>query len=130
MEKGFAEKCDEILSHEYTRGFGTPCRRYKFGNTFVTIKNSTKGSHYDINGLNPICKGCPYFPCHEGLYDLFALADGRICSCRWTEKQMSASASEQMDYLINAFRKSIFVRKENNFDMKIRHDLEKDTDIS
>ena len=123
LEKIFAEKCDRILSHEYTRGFGTPCKRYCFGKTCVTVKNSVKSSHYDRNGENAICAGCFYFPCHEGLYDLFALADGRICSCRWTEKQVSEDASKQMDYLIQAFKRSEYIPKPNNEDMLERREL-------
>lgn len=123
LEAEMAGKCDEILSHEYTRGFGTPCRRYRFGKTCVTIKNSIKGSHYDRDGEDAICRNCPYFPCHEGLYDLFALADGRICSCRWTERQISDNPSQQMDYLIKAFRRSVYIQKQGNVDMDTRTEL-------
>lgn len=123
LEKNFSESCDEILFHEYTRGFGTPCRRYRFGSVHVTVKNSVKGSHYDRVGEDAICANCPYYPCHEGLYDLFALSDGRICSCRWTERQMYETTSEQLDYLINAFRRSTYVNKNGNEDMSARKDL-------
>lgn len=123
LEQEFFEHCDGIYSHEYTRGFGTPCVKYRFGKVNVTVKNSVKGSHYDREGENAICKNCPYFPCHEGLYDLFALADGRICSCRWTEKQMFNDTSAQIDYLIEAFRRSKFVQREENNDMIMRGDL-------
>ena len=125
LETTFAETCDEILFHEYTRGFGTPCRRYRFGNVYVTVKNSVKGSHYDCKGEDAICTRCPYYPCHEGLYDLFALSDGRICSCRWTEKQHFTDISDQLDYLIKAFRRSEYKSKGNNEDMKVRADLAK-----
>lgn len=123
LEERFSETCDEILFHEYTRGFGTPCRRYRFGNVCVTVKNSIKGSHYDRVGNDAICDGCPYYPCHEGLYDLFALSDGRICSCRWTEKQRYETISEQLDYLIEAFRRSEYFNKKSNEDMKVRNEL-------
>lgn len=123
LEAEMAKTCDEILSHEYTRGFGTPCKRYRFGKTCVTVKNSVKGSHYDRDGEDAVCRNCPYFPCHEGLYDLFALADGRICSCRWTERQMSEDASAQLDYLIKAFRRSVYIRKHGNMDMDTRDEL-------
>lgn len=125
LEEEFVCNCDEILSHEYTRGFGTPCRRYRFGKVHVTIKNSIKGSHYDIEGDSPICKECPDFPCHEGLYDLFALSDGRICSCRWTEKQMFTSTEQQIDYLIKGFKKSVYVKRCDNNNMRIRNELTK-----
>lgn len=125
LETQFAQTCDEILFHEYTRGFGTPCRRYRFGSVCVTVKNSVKGSHYDCEGADAICANCPYFPCHEGLYDLFALSDGRICSCRWTEKQRYTDSSDQLDYLIRAFRRSKYVNRNGNDDMKAREDLSK-----
>ena len=122
LEKRLAMTCDEIYSHEYSRGFGTPCYRYKFGDTFVTIKNSVKGSHYDVEN-GGLCVNCKYFPCHEGLYDIFALSDGRLCSCRWTEKQEYSDKSLQLKFLINLFRRSIYIPKENNDDMGIRTDL-------
>lgn len=122
LEKILSEKCDGIYSHEYTRGFGTPCFKYKFGNTYVTVKNSTKGSHYDRKDEG-ICSKCKYFPCHEGLYDLFALSDGRLCACRWTEEQKFNTADEQMKYLISAFRRANYIPKDNNIDMDVRTDL-------
>lgn len=125
LEKEFVNNCDEIHTHEYTRGFGTPCHRFRFGDVYVTIKNSTKGSHYDIEGDSPVCLGCPEFPCHEGLYDLFALSDGRICSCRWTEKQIFTSTEQQIDFLIKAFKKSIYVKRFDNKNMRIRQELNK-----
>lgn len=122
LEKQMLESCDEVFSHEYTRRFGTPCYRYRFGNTFVTVKNSQKGSHYDRTE-GGLCENCKYYPCHEGLYDIFALADGRLCSCRWTEKQFSSDSSVQMDYLIKAFRRSRYHPKPGNNNMEIRTDL-------
>lgn len=123
LEREFNEKCDEVYSHEYTRGFGTPCFRYKFGDTFVTVKNSKKGSHYDIKRTDSLCKKCNYYPCHEGLYDLFCLSDGRLCSCRWTEEQISRDPEKQIDWLIDAFKKSVYVYTGTNSDMGERDDL-------
>ena len=127
LEAIFKERCDAIYSHEYTRGFGTPCFRYKFGDIFVTVKNSKKGSHYDRNFKNDvnqhICDGCKYYPCHEGLYDIFVLSDGRICSCRWTEKQTFDEPILQLKYMINAFRRSKYIETGNNRDMKVRNEL-------
>lgn len=122
LEEKLSAECDDIYSHEYTRGFGTPCFRYRFGKTYVTVKNSAKGSHYDREE-NGICSGCQYFPCHEGLYDLFALSDSRLCACRWTEKQKSSDPETQMKFLIEAFRRSKYIPKEDNTDMEIRVDL-------
>lgn len=123
LEKEFSLKCDKVFSHEYTRGFGTPCFRYKFGDVFVTVKNSKKGSHYDLDKTNGICANCKYFPCHEGLYDLFCLADGRLCSCRWTEEQQFGTMPEQMQWLIKLFKRSEFVYTGKNDDMTVRDDL-------
>ena len=120
LEDNMKKQCDKLLSHEYSRGFGTPCLRYKFGNILVTVKNSTKGSHYDTNG---ICKGCNEFPCHEGLYDIFALSDKRVCSCRWSEKQEFLSIEEQILFLKNRFQKAIYVQKTGNGDMRIRSEI-------
>ena len=123
LEREFSERCDEVFSHEYSRGFGTPCFRYRFGNVFVTVKNSKKGAHYDVSANDAICKGCPWYPCHEGLYDIFALPDGRLCSCRWTETQRFESPEKQMDYMIKAFQRSRFVPTGDNKDMRSRTDL-------
>ena len=122
LESYLTKSCDEIFSHEYSRGFGTPCFRYRFGETFVTVKNSKKGSHYDT-AEKGICKGCKYFPCHEGLYDIFALSDNRLCACRWTEKQKSNILEEQMQYLIDAFRRAKYYPVGNNPDMGTRTEL-------
>jgi molybdenum cofactor biosynthesis enzyme MoaA len=124
LEQEFAEKCDAVYTHEYSRGFGTPCYRYKFGDVFVTVKNSKKGSHYDLNEEDSICRGCKYFPCHEGLYDIFCLSDGRLCSCRWTEKQKYNSMEDQMQWLIKSFKRAEFYATGDNKDMATRTDLE------
>lgn len=125
VENVLLQSCDEVFSHEYTRNFGTPCYRYRFGDTFVTVKNSQKGSHYDYN-KEGICMGCTYFPCHEGLYDIFALSDGKLCACRWTEKQAYSNVDKQLEYLIRAFKRSRYVAKSDNSDMKAREDLQCD----
>lgn len=123
LEEKFANTCDSIYVHEYTRGFGTPCNRYKFGNTLVTVKNSVKGSHYDREDKDSICKDCPYFPCHEGIYDIFALSDGKLCACRWTEEQKYESIGDQIDYLIKAYKRSKYYDKKDNDDMPVRIEL-------
>lgn len=126
LEAEFAKKCDSIYSHEYSRGFGTPCYRYRFKDVYVTIKNSKKGSHYDVDAADGICKECKHYPCHEGLYDLFCLSDGRICSCRWTEQQKFDSYKQQMNWLIDVFRRSRFVYVGDNKNMLVREDLNKE----
>ncbi len=123
LEKEFLDRCDEVYSHEYSRRFGTPCFRYRFGDVFVTVKNSKKGAHYDVSSADALCKRCPWYPCHEGLYDIFALPDGRLCSCRWTEEQKFDTPEAQMQYLITLFQRSRFVPTGYNDDMKSRADL-------
>ncbi len=123
LEEILLSSCDDVYTHEYTRGFGTPCYRYRFGETYVTVKNSQKGSHYDRQ-KGGLCESCKYFPCHEGLYDIFALSDGRLCCCRWTEQQISADTSQQLDALIKAFQDSKYHQKPGNKNMQKRVDLE------
>jgi molybdenum cofactor biosynthesis enzyme MoaA len=123
IESELRARCDEIYSHEYTRGFGTPCFRYRMGETFVTVKSSAKGSHYDREEGSGICGNCDYYPCHEGLYDIFALADGRLCSCRWSEQQTSETQEGQIESLIRSFQRSQFAASNSQFGMKPRQDL-------
>lgn len=122
LEKEFEKKCDRIISHAYTKSFGVPCIKYQFGATSVTVKNGSKGTHYDRDG---ICCDCSFFPCHEGLYDIFALSDGRICPCRWTEEQAFEKPEDQLKFLIEAFQRAKFFVGINKigFDMKKRYDL-------
>lgn len=127
LEEKLRTECDEILSHEYSRKFGTPCYRYRFGNVNVTVKNSRMGSHYDLCD-GGICEKCQYFPCHEGLYDIFALSDGRLCACRWTEKQSFLDIDKQMEFLLEAFKRSEYYLKGQQVDMARRLDLKIDED--
>ena len=87
VESFLMEEADDIEFHEYARAFGTPCRIYVVNGVRVTVKNTWNGSRYDVSG---ICRGCPYFPCHEGLYDVFALPDGRVVGCRWSDSSVAA----------------------------------------
>ncbi len=125
LEKKLKDNCEGIYSHEYTRGFGIPCFRYKFGNTYVTIKNSSKGSHYDRE-KDGICSKCKYFPCHEGLYNLFALPDGRLWYCRKSENQKYEDREELMKYLISAFRRATYIPQKDNADMDTLLELKKE----
>ena len=120
LERELSKISSEVLAHEYTKGFGTPCKRYNINGVFVTVKNSVRGSHYDEVG---ICKGCPYYPCHEGLYDIFALSDGRLCACRWTEKQLGATTDEQLAVLTQAFKRAGYTKRTIVNSMPTRTDL-------
>jgi molybdenum cofactor biosynthesis enzyme MoaA len=70
----------QVLLHSYSIDHGIPVKVYQIGEIFVTNKSLIGGSHYDVDG---VCKSCPHYPCHEGLYDLYVLPDHRIATCRW-----------------------------------------------
>ena len=122
LEQSLEKNCDHVISHVYTKSFGVPCVKYQFGNTKITVKNGSKGTHYDRDG---VCRKCKFFPCHEGLYDIFVLSDGRICPCRWTEDQISNVPEEQLKYLIKSFQRASFYVGLNNIqsNMNKRDDL-------
>ena len=105
IEDELACQAEKFESHQYARSFGTPCNIYTIDGVRVTVKSTSHGSHYDVEG---ICKGCPYFPCHEGLYDLFLLPDGRLCGCRWSETSVSLGNDflESLDNLVGVFKRS------------------------
>ena len=105
LEDELAEHADSVESHQYARSFGTPCTIYTIVGVRVTVKSTSHGSRYDVGG---ICKECPYFPCHEGLYDLFLLPDGRLCGCRWSETGVSPGVTfaEVLDNLIKVFQRA------------------------
>jgi hypothetical protein len=75
-------------THEYARSFGTPCFIYDIDGVRITVKSTSHGSRYDPDG---ICNDCFYYPCHEGLYDMFLLPDGRLCGCRWSATSVIAA---------------------------------------
>lgn len=122
LEAVLDKQCKEIQSHSYTKSFGVPVFKRKFDNIWVTVKNGSKGTHYDKDGA---CKDCAFFPCHEGLYDIFALPDGRICSCRWTEKQEFTDSRSQLEYMIESFRRANYFNGVNRIhqNMAVRSDL-------
>lgn len=74
------KQAEEVLVHSYSRSHGIPVKVYKIGGILVTNKSLVGGSHYDVDG---VCRGCPHYPCHEGLYDLYVLPDRRVAVCRW-----------------------------------------------
>ena len=86
VEEELAGVSSMTVHHEYARSFGTPCRIYNVDGVSITVKSTWNGSRYDVKG---ICADCPYFPCHEGLYDIFALPDHRVIGCRWSETSVS-----------------------------------------
>ena len=80
LEDKLSQKAEMFYMHEYSRSFGIPVKVYKIEGVMVTLKAMKFGSRYD---LNSICKDCSHYPCHEGLYDVYVLADGSIATCRW-----------------------------------------------
>lgn len=122
LETALREKCEGVVSHSYSKRYGVPCVRYKYGNTLVTLKNGIKGTHFDKEG---ICKGCTYYPCHEGLYDMFAYPDGKICPCRWNDTQHSDDPEKQLAYIIEGFHRANFTDEVNSVhsDMPTRWEL-------
>jgi molybdenum cofactor biosynthesis enzyme MoaA len=95
VEEQLRGMADRIEFHEYARAFGTPCQVYHVDGVAVTVKSTWNGSRYDLNG---ICNGCEYYPCHEGLYDIFALPDGRVVGCRWSDTSVAATNSNEDRY--------------------------------
>lgn len=94
VEEWLSASADGVEDHAYAASFGTPCTIYRVGDVRVTVKSTWNGSRYDRAG---ICRGCEYYPCHEGLYDIFALPDGRIVGCRWNESSVAKQASQARD---------------------------------
>jgi len=110
VETELARIATKVELHDYARSFGTPCWIYNVDGVQVTVKSTSHGSRYDVAG---ICAGCPYFPCHEGLYDIFLLADGRLCGCRWSLSSVSTSQGfeEGLEEMIRIFQRATWIDK-------------------
>lgn len=83
IEKELEKRASYVKDHKYARGFGTPTKIYTIDGVNITFKSIRNGSHYE---MDTICKDCKYFPCHEGVYDLFVFPDEKACACNWTDK--------------------------------------------
>ena len=83
---------------------------YHIGGVKVTVKASSHGARYDTSG---ICKKCEYFPCHEGLYDLYLIPDGRLCGCRWSETSVAKGETflDHLIYLAEAFQRAEWLER-------------------
>jgi cyclic pyranopterin phosphate synthase len=138
LENKLREVADFIENHQYARAFGTPCKIYVVNNVRVTTKNTWNGSRYEVDG---ICKNCEYFPCHEGLYDIFALPDGRVVGCRWSDSSVAATNDNHHRYepegdfkaallqMSDIFRRATYLPRRANEAMKphpffVTHSLE------
>ncbi len=80
VESQLKEAASEIKEHDYSQEFGIPCKIYRIGNVWVTVKNSKNGSRFNMD--ENYCGSCDEFPCHEGLYFVSALPDGTFSTCR------------------------------------------------
>jgi len=122
VESELENASDEACLHEYARGFGTPCRIYEVGGVRVTVKRADHGSRYDMDG---ICRDCAYYPCHEGLYDIFVLPDGRACGCRWSPTSVAPTqdAETALRWLQEVFQRAEWSRAGRVSAMKRLEDL-------
>lgn len=101
LEKELATKASHIYVHNYASYFGIPVKIFQIGTVMVTLKAMHYGSRYDIHGL---CRDCPHLPCHEGLYDVYVLADGSIAICRWHRFGSFATFSQSLEQAVKSFQ--------------------------
>ena len=108
IEKELEKRSSRITDHRYARSFGTPTKIYTINGVNVTFKSIRNGSHYE---MNTICNNCKYYPCHEGVYDLFVFPEGVACACNWTDlgKAKGQTEKEKITYLIEKFQDSTYV---------------------
>jgi anaerobic magnesium-protoporphyrin IX monomethyl ester cyclase len=103
IDKELLRRSDKVLMHRYASSFGIPVRVYLIDDVYVTVKALHHGSRFELEGL---CKGCPHFPCHEGLYDIYVLGDGSIAPCRWRRLGDWKTFGENLECVISAFQKA------------------------
>jgi molybdenum cofactor biosynthesis enzyme MoaA len=116
LEAELARRANGEALHEYSRSFGTPCRIFSVDGVRVTMKSVRHGSRFDRAGS---CKDCIYYPCHEGLYDMFVLPDGRGFGCRWSQSSMAPELDEAgvLQWLITSFQNTTWARQEGVHEM-------------
>lgn len=112
LEEELTKRTAKVESHQYSRSFGIPMPIYTIDGVQVTVKCAAHGTRYDTHG---ICKGCSLYPCHEGLYDMYLLPDGRLCGCRWSETSVARGENfrEQLDYMVKAFQRAEWLKLEH-----------------
>lgn len=65
-------------------GLGIPMPTFKMSNdVLVHVKDSTVGNHY-----GDVCKGCPSYPCQDGIMALRLTADGKLQRCLYREDNL------------------------------------------
>jgi molybdenum cofactor biosynthesis enzyme MoaA len=108
IEKEFENRASFVKDHKYAKSFGTPSKIYTIDGVNVTLKSVRNGSHYDMEN---VCKGCDFFPCHEGVYDLFVFPDNTAFACNWTQKSKAPynNKKEQLEWLIEVFQRSRYI---------------------
>ncbi|WP_018884763.1 radical SAM protein [Paenibacillus massiliensis] len=113
IEEEFLAKSTFVKDHKYARGFGTPSKIYTINGVNVTLKSVRNGSHYD---MKKVCKGCEYYPCHEGVYDLFIFPNNTSFACNWTLKSKAPEGTKQMQlqWLIEVFQRSEYQEASNS----------------
>lgn len=108
FEQELTKKAKRVLVHDYARSFGIPVKVFDIDGVMITLKSMNVGSRYEVNG---ICKDCPHLYCHEGLYDIYVLADGSIATCRWCRFGSLETFGEDLDKAIAAFRNAEYIGK-------------------
>jgi molybdenum cofactor biosynthesis enzyme MoaA len=107
LEQELERRSSRVRDHQYARSFGTPTKIYTIDGVNVTLKSVRNGSQYDMNG---ICANCPFFPCHEGVYDVFIFADNTAWACNWTDiaRAKSTDKRDQLAEMIELFRRASY----------------------
>ncbi|WP_237107522.1 radical SAM protein [Nonomuraea sp. MG754425] len=108
LEQELEARASRVREHKYARSFGTPTKIYTIDGVNVTLKSVRNGSQYDMEG---ICKSCPFFPCHEGVYDIFIFADNTAWACNWTDiaKARTTPKEDQLAEMIALFQRATYV---------------------
>lgn len=128
LEKKLSLLSTSVKNHQYARSFGTPCKIYKYKGVNITVKSTWNGSRYDYcdNGNRGICNDCTYFPCHEGLYDIFSLPDERLAGCRWSEESVEKTGESfkaQLVEIAKLFQSAVYIPREQNLAMQPKPDF-------
>ena len=108
FESYLSNKATQIIVHNYARSFGIPVKAFDVNGVYVTLKSMNVGSRYETDG---ICKDCPHLLCHEGLYDIYILADGSIATCRWCRFGSLETFGDDLNRAIKAFQNAEYIGK-------------------
>ena len=107
LERELERRSTRVRDHQYARSFGTPTKIYTIDGVNVTLKSVRNGSQYDVDG---ICAKCPFYPCHEGVYDIFVFADNTAWACNWTSiaRAKATDKREQLAEMIALFQRAAY----------------------